>query len=255
MRAGAGLLALEAAAGVAALARAEAAPHALARRARLRRLQRMEVQLVCHDLRVLPVERRHRDEVGDVPQLALELARDVCSALLPIRPSPSERSVPRCFCVCPMTLRVWVTDRAHAGASSAGASGVSAGAAAAGCPAAARPSRPARIRSTCRATRDVLRAAQALQAVDRRLRHVDRVRRAEAFEHVADPGELEHGADAAAGDDAGPLARRPAARRARRRTARDLVVIVAPCFGTVKMFFFASSTAFEMASGTSRAFP
>ena len=32
-------------------------------------------------------------------------------------------------------------------------------------------------------------------------------------------------------------------------------VIVAPCFGTVKRFFFASSTALEMASGTSRAFP
>src|SRR4029450_7763227 len=30
-------------------------------------------------------------------------------------------------------------------------------------------------------------------------------------------------------------------------------VIVVPCFGTVKRFFFASSTAFEMASGTSRA--
>ena len=32
-------------------------------------------------------------------------------------------------------------------------------------------------------------------------------------------------------------------------------VIVWPCFGTWKRFFFASSTAFEMASGTSRAFP
>ena len=32
-------------------------------------------------------------------------------------------------------------------------------------------------------------------------------------------------------------------------------VIVVPCFGTVKRFFFASSTAFEMASGTSRALP
>ncbi len=32
-------------------------------------------------------------------------------------------------------------------------------------------------------------------------------------------------------------------------------VIVAPCLGTVKMFFFASSTALEIARGTSRAFP
>jgi hypothetical protein len=32
-------------------------------------------------------------------------------------------------------------------------------------------------------------------------------------------------------------------------------VIVEPCFGTVNMFFFASSTAFVMASGTSRALP
>ena len=32
-------------------------------------------------------------------------------------------------------------------------------------------------------------------------------------------------------------------------------VTVVPCFGTVNRFFFASSTAFEIASGTSRAFP
>ena len=32
-------------------------------------------------------------------------------------------------------------------------------------------------------------------------------------------------------------------------------VIVVRCFGTVKRFFFASSTAFEIARGTSRAFP
>jgi hypothetical protein len=32
-------------------------------------------------------------------------------------------------------------------------------------------------------------------------------------------------------------------------------VTVVPCFGTVKRFFFASSTAFEIASGTSRALP
>jgi len=32
-------------------------------------------------------------------------------------------------------------------------------------------------------------------------------------------------------------------------------VTVVPCFGTVNRFFFASSTAFEIASGTSRALP
>ena len=32
-------------------------------------------------------------------------------------------------------------------------------------------------------------------------------------------------------------------------------VIVVPCCGIVKRFFFASSTAFEIASGTSRALP
>ncbi len=32
-------------------------------------------------------------------------------------------------------------------------------------------------------------------------------------------------------------------------------VIVEPCFGTVNRFFFASSTAFVIASGTSRALP
>ena len=32
-------------------------------------------------------------------------------------------------------------------------------------------------------------------------------------------------------------------------------VIVVPCLGMVNRFFFASSTAFEIASGTSRAFP
>ena len=57
VRAGAGLLALDPAARVAALARAEAAPDPLAVLARLgRRQSRMEVELV-HALRVLPVDR------------------------------------------------------------------------------------------------------------------------------------------------------------------------------------------------------
>ena len=52
--------------------------------------------------------------------------------------------------------------------------------------------------------RDVLGAAQLLERDDGGLRHVDRVRRAEALrEHVAHAAELEHGAHAAARDDAG----------------------------------------------------
>src|SRR3954470_8417270 len=43
--------------------------------------------------------------------------------------------------------------------------------------------------------------------------------------------------------------------RAASNLPSDSCVIVCPCFGTVNMFFFASSTAFEIASGTSRALP
>src|SRR5437868_2424101 len=51
--------------------------------------------------------------------------------------------------------------------------------------------------------RDLLGPAQLLERHLGGLQHVDRVRRAERLrEHVADAAELEHGADAAAGDDA-----------------------------------------------------
>src|SRR5581483_3580902 len=71
---------------------------------------------------------------------------------------------------------------------------------------------------------DLLGAAQRAEAVDGRLRHVDRVRRAEALrEDVADAGELEHGTDTAAGDDAGALARR-AQQHARRVVRPDDLV-------------------------------
>ena len=43
--------------------------------------------------------------------------------------------------------------------------------------------------------------------------------------------------------------------RAASERPRISCVIVEPCFGTVNRFFFASSTAFVIASGTSRAFP
>ncbi len=58
------------------------------------------------------------------------------------------------------------------------------------------------------AARDLLGPAEAPQAVHGRLEEVDRVRVPQAFrEDVADARQLEHGADAAAGDDAGSLAR------------------------------------------------
>ncbi len=56
---------------------------------------------------------------------------------------------------------------------------------------------------------DVLGAHEPAEPLDRRTRHVDRSRRAEALrEHVADAGELEHRSHATAGDDAGSLAGR-----------------------------------------------
>ena len=51
------------------------------------------------------------------------------------------------------------------------------------------------------------------------------------------------------------LAGRRKSTRAASKRPRISCVIVVPCFGTVNRFFFASFTAFEMASGTSRAFP
>src|SRR6266513_314026 len=135
-----------------------------------------------------------------------------CSAVRPILPSPSARSVPRCRWLWPIALRVcliltfatlcllwfllgfrcrsfghrfwrlflWLlADRQDLADGQAARGG------------------------------DLFGPAQALQAVDRRLQHVDRVRRAEALgEDVPDAAELEDGADPAAGDDAGSLARR-----------------------------------------------
>src|SRR5215831_17367801 len=72
--------------------------------------------------------------------------------------------------------------------------------------------------------RHLVGATEALQPVDRRLRHVDRVRRAEALrEDVADPGQLENGADASARDHSRPLARRPQEYARRVGAAEDLV--------------------------------
>src|SRR5206468_12206625 len=117
-----------------------------------------------------------------------------CSTVWPIFRSPSARSVPRCFSVWPMGLRtcvirsfaiarflwfLWSLVREHL--------------------------RDAQAAHPC----DLVGAPEPLEPVDRRLGHVDRVRRAEALrQDVADPGEVEHRADAATGDDARSLARR-----------------------------------------------
>src|SRR3954465_15272100 len=79
---------------------------------------------------------------------------------------------------------------------------------------------------------DLLGTAQPFQPVDRGLRHVDRIRRSEALgEDVADPCELEDGADAAAGDDAGSLACRPQQDPRGVGTAEDLVRDRRPVLG------------------------
>src|SRR3954465_3524132 len=130
-----------------------------------------------------------------------------------MRPSPSARSVPRWRKLCPISLRTCVIftlgtrrsllrSRSRSGGSLGSLGSLLRG----------RPlprehvvdREPARLR-------DVLRAAQLLERVDRGTGHVDRVRGAEALrEDVADARELEDRAAAAAGDDAGaPAGRAP----------------------------------------------
>ena len=71
------------------------------------------------------------------------------------------------------------------------------------------------------ASAQLLGRVQAAQRLDRRAGHVDRVGRAvDLGQDVADAGRLEDGADRAAGDDAGALARRASAGRCWRRTRR-----------------------------------
>ena len=136
----------------------------------------------------------------------------LCSALRPILPRPSARRVPRWRWDWPMRAAdLRDLQSAHAGASSGSATAASARRAAA-CSALLRArcaSKPADLGDRLSAERrDVLRTDEALEAVDGRPGHVDRRRRAEALrEHVADAGELEHRACAAAGDHAGSLAR------------------------------------------------
>src|ERR687886_93210 len=69
-----------------------------------------------------------------------------------------------------------------------------------------------------------LRPAKPPEAVDRRLQHVDRVRRSEAFrQDVANACELEDRADAAAGDDPRSLAGWTEQHARRVRAPDDLV--------------------------------
>ena len=193
VRAGARLLALDPATGVATLARAHAAADALAILARLRGLQVREVELTGHYYCSSTFTRWRT--LRSMPE---STGLSVCSAVLPILPRPSARKR------AAVALRL--ADRAtnlrqlhfrHLVATSSVSSRL-------------RRRLDARVarqhvadRLAAR-PRNVLGPAQLAQSRLGRLQHVDRVRRAERLrEHVADAGELEHRAHAAAGDDAG----------------------------------------------------
>src|SRR5512146_1538127 len=113
-----------------------------------------------------------------------------CSTVFPILPSPSARSVPRCFWLWPISLRICVIlsfaiTRLFGRFGRLVGQDLGDGQAA--------------------HLRDLLRPAEALEPVDRRLGHVDRVRGAEALrEDVADSRQFQHGADTAASDHSGP---------------------------------------------------
>src|SRR4029077_6835114 len=104
VRARAGLLALDPAAGVAALARAHAAADALAVLARLRGLQVREIQVTGHYL-VSSTSTRCRT-LRSMPASA---GLSSISFVLPIRPRPSARSVPRWRSDWPIWLLTWVS--------------------------------------------------------------------------------------------------------------------------------------------------
>src|SRR4051795_11372830 len=140
-----------------------------------------------------------------------------------MRPSPSARSVPRWRKLCPISLRTWVIFTL--GIRRRLLRGRSRNDGSLGSLLLDRPlprehvvdRKPARLR-------DVLRAAQLLERVDRGAGHVDRVRGTEALrEDVANPGELEDRAHAAAGDDAGALAGRTQEHPSRVELAERLV--------------------------------
>src|SRR3954470_10987036 len=107
----------------------------------------------------------------------------------PIFPSPSARSVPRWRWDWPIWLLICVSLSLGIRAHLLGDHG---------------PERQDLADPLATRLRDFLGAAQLLQRDLGRLQHVDRVRRPERLrEHVVDAAQLEHRADAAAGDDAG----------------------------------------------------
>src|SRR6478735_9231142 len=120
----------------------------------------------------------------------------------PMRFRPSVRSVSRWFCLPPMPDFFWVTLRRAMSAVPFGGRQV-------------RRRSALGLRTEQRrggdvlegqtaASRDLLGTLETLQGCDGRVDDVDRVVRAEGLaQHVVDTGALEHGADRAAGDDAG----------------------------------------------------
>ncbi len=131
-----------------------------------------------------------------------------CSALLPMRPSPSARRVPRWRWDCPIALRVWRQPQPrHRLGHLLGL--------------------PRQHLADALAARlgDVLGPTQVAAAPrPAAFSHVDRIGRAERLrEHVADTAELEHGADAAAGDDAGSRRGRTQQHARRAELAEHLV--------------------------------
>src|SRR5436305_8540340 len=102
-RAGAGLLALDPAPGIATFAGAEAAADALAIAARRGGLEVREVQLVGHYLASSTWTRWRTFR-----SIPASCGLSACSATRPILPSPSARRTPRWACVSPIGLRVCV---------------------------------------------------------------------------------------------------------------------------------------------------
>ena len=148
--------------------------------------------------------------MADDAQHAARLRRVLTSTVWPMRRRPSERSVAFWRLLVPLRERVWVTVRtAHALGSTSrlaprrAALGLAVGGDRLDAVALVGEAEHLGDGQAAQLG-DLLGRAQALQAVHRRLDEVDRVLRADALgEHVVDAAELEHGADAAAGDDAG----------------------------------------------------
>src|SRR6185312_9411828 len=105
VRARARLLALDAATRVAALARAETAADALPVLTRLRRREVREIQLLLgHRLQAFSILTRWRT----LRSMPASTGDSSCSALRPMRPSPSARRVPRWRPDCPIWDRTCV---------------------------------------------------------------------------------------------------------------------------------------------------